>query len=254
MKRRSVIMIIMTFMLLTLVGVGFATWIITAPTTDGEATGNIKVETVESKVAWQFDAYWVNKPTTGDPVKNEDANNIVFGAPEQNVDKAWLTSNGTEKENLTVYLFVKAKVHTDENKKVEVAANDIAKVDLKAVITTQTVGDGQESTTAPALSEYLKEVATVKVTLVDSDTEVKELTAEQLKTGVVLQITFRWSYKDGTTDVVENPYKYFNRLPYNEANATTAETYLKALNNKLAACSFKVVLTADVKTTQPSQG
>ena len=103
MKRRSVIMIIMTFMLLTLVGVGFAAWIITAPTTNKEVTGNIEVETVESKVSWQFEAYWVNEPTTGDPVKNDAANNIVFGTPKDKVEKAWLTNDTIGQENLTVY-------------------------------------------------------------------------------------------------------------------------------------------------------
>ncbi len=249
MKRRSVIMIIMTFMLLTLVGVGFATWIITAPTTDGEATGNIKVETVESKVSWQFDAYWVNEPTSDTPARNDAANNIVFGAPEQNVEKAWLTSNDTEKVSLTVYLFVKAKLAEKENERVQVAENDYAEVALKAVVTETIVpAEGGSSTTTENeydLATYLKGVATVSVTV--GGNAITKLTAKQLREGVVLTITFGWDYKDKEGNPVsENPYTYFNGKKYDEYYAI-AEKYLTDLYSKLNVCKFKVVLTAAVE-------
>lgn len=251
MKRRSVIMIIMTFMLLTLVGVGFATWIITEPTKESTAEGNIEVEKVESKVAWQFEAYWVNEPTTDDPVKNDAANNIVFGTPKDKVEKAWLTNDTIDQENLTVYLFVKAKVETDENKKVEVGNNDYAKISLKAVVNAATEQGEGESTNTPAdLKTYLGDLATVSVTLKGGTSEINELSSTDLKQGVVLKITFGWKYKDGATDVTTNPYTYFNGLPYSKENAKTAEDYLKALYSLLDNCSFKVVLTADVKTAQ----
>ena len=241
MKRRSVIMIIMTFMLLTLVGVGFAAWIITEPTKEPTAEGNIKVEKVESKVAWQFDAKWVD--ADGIEIGEDKEPEIVFGMPSETIKKAWLTNNDIENENLTVYLYVKAN-ETD----VEVDENDYAKIDLLAVITTQTVGDGQETTTVPALSEYLKEVATVSVTVKEdkTNTPVNELSKTQLQEGVTLEITFDWMYKDGDKTVTENPYTYFNGKDY-ETYHVTANTYLTNLYNKLENCSFKVVLTADVK-------
>ena len=241
MKRRSVIMIIMTFMLLTLVGVGFATWIITEPTKESTAEGNIKVETVESKVAWQFDAKWVD--ASGKEIGKDKEPEIVFGMPSETIKKAWLTNNDIKNENLTVYLYVKAN-ETD----VEVDENDYAKIDLLAVITTQTVGDGQETTTVPALSEYLKEVATVSVIVKGDETKtpVKELSKKQLQEGVTLEITFDWMYKDGDKTVTENPYTYFNGKDY-ETYHVAANTYLTNLYNKLQNCSFKVVLTADVK-------
>ena len=245
MKRRSVIMIIMTFMLLTLVGVGFATWIIIEPTKESTAEGNIKVEKVESKVAWQFDAKWVD--ADGKEIGEDKEPEIVFGMPSETVKKAWLTNNEIAKENLTVYLYVKAN-ETD----VEVGEDDYAKidllVDLLAIITTQTVGDGQETTTVPTLSEYLKEVATVSVTVKEdkTNTPVNELSKTQLQEGVTLKITFGWMYKDGDKTVTENPYTYFNGKDY-ETYHVTANTYLTNLYNKLENCSFKVVLTADVK-------
>ena len=250
MKRRSVIMIIMTFMLLTLVGVGFAAWVITAPTTDSTVTGNIQVEKVESKVSWQFEAYWVEKPTTdGAPVKKDDANNVVFGMPADTITKAWLTNDSIGEENLTVYLYVVAKVDADPDKKVDVAKNDFAKVDLKAVIPNPQAGeDGQSATIDEKLGSYLQDVASVKVTLVDSDTEVIDLTSEQLKAGVVLKITFGWKYSNGTELLTTNPYTHFNGLTYSPENAEAANTYLTSLYSKLEKCSFKVVLTADVKT------
>lgn len=243
MKRRSVIMIIMTFMLLTLVGVGFAAWIITAPTTNKEVTGNIEVETVESKVAWQFDAKWVD--AEGNDVTSAD---IVFGTPKETISKAWLTNPAMGTENLTVYLSVKAQVATDENKKVEVAENDYAKIALEAVVNAATEqGEGESTNTPVNLKTYLGDLATVSVTLKDGTSEINELSSTDLKKGVVLKITFGWKYKDGETHVVDNPYKYFNGLPYSEENAKAAEDYLKALYSLLDNCSFKVVLTADVK-------
>ena len=241
MKRRSVIMIIMTFMLLTLVGVGFAAWIITEPTKESTAEGNIKVEKVETKVAWQFDAKWVD--ASGKEIGKDKEPEIVFGMPSETIKKAWLTNNDIKNENLTVYLYVKAN-ETD----VEVDENDYAKIDLLAVITTQTVGDGQETTTVPALSEYLKEVATVSVIVKGDETKtpVKELSKKQLQEGVTLEITFDWMYKDGDKTVTENPYTYFNGKDY-ETYHVAANTYLTNLYNKLQNCSFKVVLTADVK-------
>lgn len=241
MKRRSVIMIIMTFMLLTLVGVGFATWIITEPTKESTAEGNIKVEKVETKVAWQFDAKWVD--ASGNEIGKDKEPEIVFGMPSETIKKAWLTNNDIENENLTVYLYVKAN-ETD----VEVDENDYAKIDLLAVISTQTVGDGQETTTVPALSEYLKEVATVSVIVKGDETKtpVKELSKKQLQEGVTLEITFDWMYKDGDKTVTENPYTYFNGKDY-ETYHVTANTYLTKLYTTLENCSFKVVLTADVK-------
>ena len=114
MKRKSVIMIIMTFMLLTLVGVGFAAWIIIAPTTDKTAGGNIKVDTVESQVAWTFNVEWfdleVEKDEEGNEtkqfVKRTTAPEIVFGTPAEPIEKAWLTNSKVGIENLTVYLYI----------------------------------------------------------------------------------------------------------------------------------------------------
>ena len=243
MKRKSVIMIIMTFMLLTLVGVGFATWIITEPTKESTAEGNIKVEKVESKVAWQFDAKWVD--ADGKEIGEDKEPEIVFGMPSETIKKAWLTNNSIGPENLTVYLYVKANA-TD----VQVDSNDYANVDLLAVIETS-AGDGQEITkTEKALSTYLENVATVSVTVKEdkTNTPVKELSSTQLQEGVTLKITFGWMYKDGDAIVTENPYTYFNASDkeYKDYHEK-ANTYLTSLYTTLEKCTFKVVLTADVK-------
>ena len=247
MKRRSVIMIIMTFMLLTLVGVGFATWIITAPTTDGEATGNIKVETVQSQKAWQFDAKWVKSPTD----LTETTAEIVFGTKSSDsIKQAWLTNEKIKDENLTAYLYVIANV--DKNIGVNVADNDIANVDLKAVVTKTSVpAEGETSTTTEEvvdLEGYLEGVATVSIT-VDGNV-ITKLTAKQLREGVVLTITFGWDYKDKEGNPVsENPYTYFNGKKYDDYYAI-AEKYLTDLYSKLNVCDFKVVLTAAVEATE----
>ena len=249
MKRRSVIMIIMTFMLLTLVGVGFATWIIIAPTEKSTAEGNIKVETVQSQKSWQFETKWVD--ADGNELGENEKPEIVFGLPS-NMEieagkKVWLTNDNIGLQNLTVYLYVKASV-TD----VVVDKNDYANVDLFAVVTTP-ASDGQTSTISEeVLSTYLGDVASVSVTVKgdETNTPVKELSNEQLKDGVTLKITFGWKYNDGKTDVIdENPYTHFNKLDYYE-HQEAANTYLSKLYGMLKNCSFKVVLTAGVKTAQ----
>lgn len=249
MKRRSVIMIIMTFMLLTLVGVGFATWIIIAPTEESKAEGNITVETVQSQNSWQFEAKWVDDE--GNELGKDKKPEIVFGLPsDMEIEagkKVWLTNDHIGTENLTVYLYVKASV-TD----VQVDANDYAKIELKSVVTTA-ASDGQEATTdEKVLSTYLGDDASVSVTVKEDETNtpVKELSSQQLKDGVTLKITFGWKYNDGETDgIVENPYTHFNKLDYYE-HQEAANTYLSKLYGMLKNCSFKVVLTAAVKTSE----
>ena len=249
MKRRSVIMIVAIFMLVALIGTGFAAWLITAPTEEGSAEGNIVVEDVTEQVAWQFDAHWVNAEGA-----DVDSAEIVFGAPTQNVSKAWLTSNGVKTENLTVYLSVKANV--DSKKGVAVAPNEIAKISLKAIVEEAASGEGTAETVEVDkgdLATYLNNFASVSITVKgdESKTPVTELTAEQLSKGVILQITFGWNYTGKDSEVVtKNPYTYFNEYAYSADISGKASAYLTGLYGLLENCTFKVVLTADVKPAE----
>lgn len=92
MKRKTLTLTLSILACLALIGVGFASWIISANTSTN-AKGNIIVDTVTDKSYVISAASW------------KDGNSkISFGAPkEMNVTGAWLTNNSTDKtENLTV--------------------------------------------------------------------------------------------------------------------------------------------------------
>lgn len=92
MKRKTLTLTLSILACLALIGVGFASWIISANTSTN-AKGNIIVDTVTDKSYVISAASW------------KDGNSkISFGAPkEMNVTGAWLTNDSTDKtENLTV--------------------------------------------------------------------------------------------------------------------------------------------------------
>lgn len=92
MKRKTLTLTLSILACLALIGVGFASWIISADATKNEK-GNIIVDTVKDKSYVISAASW------------KDGNSkISFGAPkEMNLTGAWLTNDSTDKtENLTV--------------------------------------------------------------------------------------------------------------------------------------------------------
>lgn len=88
MKRRTLTLMICLLSVLSLVSVGFASWIITANDTQ-EAEGNIQIETVTD-----------NRVFIKDIVAPSD---IVFGAPgtPKTFDNPWFTFKGMDTENLS---------------------------------------------------------------------------------------------------------------------------------------------------------
>lgn len=86
----------------SLISIGFATWVITIPSSDGQE-GNIKVEEVEER-AIEFTTSWYDSDETDDKVENE----IIFGAPKD-ATKGWLISNNkinsgeVEDDGTTIY-------------------------------------------------------------------------------------------------------------------------------------------------------
>lgn len=273
MKRRSVIMIIMTFMLLTLVGVGFAAWIITAPTTDSTAGGNIKVDTVTSQESWAFSTKWVDlkvekdaegKVTSQSFVDRTTAPEIVFGTPAESIEKAWLTNTEVGQENLTAYLYIIA----DADGKVAVdTTKDFAKIEVNVVetIKTKAEGSGEETVTEKRtdFNTHLAGNATVSLSTVDdtnftetavtAENGVLTLSGDHLKSGVYLKVQFNWKDLDGEKEGIENPYAYYNGLDYSAENAAAAEEYLKALYGKLNGLTYEVVLKADKKSSTSGQ-
>ena len=97
MKSKLTITVASILSVLVLVGVGFAAWVISNPDVNKEAESSITAETVSDK-SYTLEATFA----TGEK--------IVFGAPEtMNTPNAWLTADGTAREDLTATLTLTLK-------------------------------------------------------------------------------------------------------------------------------------------------
>lgn len=93
MKRKTLTLTLSILACLALIGVGFASWIISADTSAKPAEGSFIVDTVTDE-SYNVEGVW-----SGNQSK------ITFGAPAtmNNTEKTWLTNDSTDKkENLTV--------------------------------------------------------------------------------------------------------------------------------------------------------
>lgn len=92
MKRKTLTLTLSILACLALIGVGFASWIISADTSAEPAKGNIIVDTVEDKT-YVVSGEWL-----------ENKSSIIFGAPDtMDASNPWLTNDSEGKtENLTV--------------------------------------------------------------------------------------------------------------------------------------------------------
>ena len=214
MKRRTLTLMICLLSVLSLVSVGFASWIITANDTE-DVTGNIQIETVTDN------RVFIVESTTGAGIKA--SNDIVFGAPEtMSTPNAWLTADGTKKEALTATITFKV---VDANDAV-VAADDVtvtANIELVGKSFNELVTAG-----------YIQAAPTVT----------------PVRGGDVytITVTLNWGSLWGN----QNPYNYYNGHDVN-AEISTGVTYgdhaaehidaFAALNT----LQYKVTITAAAK-------
>lgn len=89
MKRKTLTLTLSILACLALIGVGFASWIISADTST-TAQGSFIVDTVSDK-SYTVTGDWKDK-------KSE----IIFSAPTGETTSGWLTNDSAKKENLTV--------------------------------------------------------------------------------------------------------------------------------------------------------
>ena len=90
MKKKSLAGILSLLICIALIGVGFASWVITAGDTE-TATGNVKVETIEDQRVFLENI-------------DLDNENIVFGTPEGAANDGWLKNSSIGTEVLTTTL------------------------------------------------------------------------------------------------------------------------------------------------------
>lgn len=113
MKRKTLTLVLCLLSCLALIGVGFASWIITS-NTEQNAEGNISVDTVTDN-RLTVETSWL-----------DEKNSIVFGWKDGSYTNSWLqNTDPTYKENLTVTLVVTVK--NSENVAVD-AQNITAKI------------------------------------------------------------------------------------------------------------------------------
>ncbi len=217
MKRRTLTLTLCILVCVALIGVGFASWVITHEDTETQ-TGNITVDTVEDK------SHTITVLTSD----SEHDLAVHFGVPAtlpslQDGKTAWLTNDATEKEDLVATF--KIEVTNYESANVAVAADNGFVV--------------KNGDTVVDASTYN--------TLFTHKVEISGFTAKEgeTTTGVAtVTITFDYGSDFGT----KNPYEYYNNQDFTSEIANTAETKLKelyAFNNY----TFVLTLVTSSKTS-----
>lgn len=181
MKRKTLTLTLSILACLALIGVGFASWIISAEAKK-EAAGNIIVDTVADKT-YVVSGEWL-----------ENKSSIIFGAPAtmNNTESTWLTNNSTDKkENLTVTYRLTVKY-----------GDNTPATGIKNKITALVV--------APASSNYTAAV-NGRLIIAPENATVEE-TAEG--SGIYnITVTYKWGkHFADSADATEgvNPYTYYN--------------------------------------------
>lgn len=176
MKRKTLTLTLSILACLALIGVGFASWIISANTST-KAEGSFIVDTVSDK-SYTVTGDWKDK-------KSE----IIFSAPTGDTTNGWLTNDSAKKENLTVTYQITVK-YGDGTKATGIANKITALV------------------TAPKNANYTAAV-NGKLIIAPTNATVEE-TGEG--TGVYnITVTYQWGEHFANAEGInQNPYVYYN--------------------------------------------
>ena len=237
-SRKSIVLLGLLVMAL-IINIGFAAWVIIAPTADANEKGSIKVETVQDQ-SWQFSTTWC-KSTTITKEDNQDvldklATNpiIVFGTPK-GVDQSdmWLQNTTIGEENLVAYLYVKASPASDEA---------VSRISDSYMTFTISDSDFGAAVTKGVIANPTIQIGAAAAVPHTDDKTVYTLTAQQLKDGVLITITFKW----GTNG---NPYTHYNAIKNPiDTDIASAKGDLEALA-KLVDAKF----TLKISVTNPDE-
>ena len=201
MKRKTLTLTLSILACLALIGVGFASWIISAEVSAEPAKGNIIVDTVADKT-YVVSGEWL-----------ENKSSIIFGAPStMNASNPWLTNNSEGKtENLTVTY--RLTVTYGDGTKAKGIANKITTL-----------------VTAPENEKY---TAAVNGGLIIAPTNATvEETGEG--TGVYnITVTYQWGEHFGKV----NPYTYYNEKTATDTLTDSTTTYMQDAKTSLDTLS-----------------
>ena len=200
MKRKTLTLTLSILACLALIGVGFASWII-SPNATKEAEGSFIVDTVNVKT-YKVEGAWLNSQSK-----------ITFGAPAtMNAVNPWLTNNSEGKtENLTV-TYQLTVTYGDGSKATRIANKITALV------------------TAPKNANYTAAV-NGKLIIAPTNATVEE-TGEG--TGVYnITVTYQWGEHFGKV----NPYTYYNAKTATDKLSGTETTYMQDAKTSLETLS-----------------
>lgn len=200
MKRKTLTLTLSILACLALIGVGFASWIISANAVD-KAEGNIIVDTVADKT-YVVSGSWLDGKSS-----------ITFGAPAtMNAKDPWLTNDSKGKtENLTVTYQLK------------VTYGD----------TTPATGIKDKITALVAAPESAKYTAAVNGKLIIAPTNATVEEAGE-GTGVYnITVTYQWGEHFGKV----NPYTYYNEKTATDTLTDSTTTYMQDAKTSLDTLS-----------------
>lgn len=212
MKRKTLTLTLSILACLALIGVGFASWIISANTST-KAEGSFIVDTVADKT-YVVSGEWL-----------ENKSSIIFGAPAtMNAENPWLTNNSEGKtENLTV-TYQLTVTYGDGTKATGIANKITALV------------------TAPENANYTAAV-NGKLIIAPTNATVEE-TGEG--TGVYnITVTYQWGEHFGKV----NPYTYYNEKTATDTLTDSTTTYMQDAKTSLDTLSkieASVVFTLNI--------
>lgn len=227
MKRKTLTLTICFLALISIVSIGFASWVISRPVADSFQAGSISAEAVNVDEL-SIELTW------------EGSTTIHYGKPNPVGDYTynWLSNTSDLDENLSVTLEIKLDGNLSR---------------ISGLNLTMFIPETAEATSGPKLTElshafgraYESEYITLpKVTIGDSTVTYDVNSGFSIDAGLFTEsnsytisvtFTFGWGTKFGGV----NPLEHFNGMPHTEDNENAAKTALEAIY-ELQGLSYKV--------------
>lgn len=201
MKRKTLTLTLSILACLALIGVGFASWIISAEVSATPAEGSFIVDTVTDR-SYKVEGAWLNNQSK-----------ITFGAPDtMNAENPWLTNDSEGKtENLTVTY--QLTVTYGDGTKATGIANKITAV-----------------VTAPKNENY---TAAVNGKLIIAPTNATVVEASEGNGKYNITVTYQWGEHFGKV----NPYTYYNLKNATDKLNGSETTYMQDAKTSLDTLS-----------------
>lgn len=214
MKRKTLTLTLSILACLALIGVGFASWVISAEVSATPAEGSFIVDTVNDK-SYKVEGAWLGSQSK-----------ITFGAPAtMNASNPWLTNDSEGKtENLTVTYQLTVTTYGNGTKATGIANKITADV------------------TAPEDKDY---TAAVNGKLIIAPTNATVVEVPEGNGKYNITVTYQWGEHFGNV----NPYTYYNAKTATDKLSGTETTYMQDAKTSLETLSkieASVVFTLNI--------